>query len=563
MVRHGGRRQRPRQVNWDQEYGRSDGVMDRAPFFPSRGRAQAPLPNQPVPPRWNSRHTGPQSRSYVDVLRQDNSRPPRRWVFPRAGGSEVRRQPASLQFGKLVRKLHMVIKLVHHLQNVARKPGNPEPRMISKMVNVLSDMIKPAIPTQHTVDMITGNAKNWGHNTCLILEDHYKAGVEELLEELSSLLTQDWKAAFEVAVRWARRNLPRLSQEVVDHAEALITARTDTEETVQVRAPERTEVTVLNNGPRQTSAGVDTRDLGQTHIQPQGGVTVQTRLSLQPRSRNTMGTMTDRPEKQSDWPVNSPGPEAPKERRVRRRISTSFDVELEEIRPDEESEETEVPPPPTSIQVCAQVHREQTQQEVDAFEESFDCFVSPDPHKFRVNRHPNTQRKLTDWNLEVHKKWLIVGDSNLCSLPDYFSKNLQVESFPGSHFRHVQALMEKTVPPEDLVVEKIILSFGMNSRGNKSKETTIKNMQGALRSTKRKFPYADIWIPLVNFSQALTAEEKENLETLNEHIKRNMPFIPLLPENGFRTEADGVHWTAETGEAIFGHWMGHLDCGSP
>lgn len=58
--------------------------------------------------------------------------------------------------------------------------------------------------------------------------------------------------------------------------------------------------------------------------------------------------------------------------------------------------------------------------------------------------------------------------------------------------------MEKT-SPTGIMVEKIILAFGINSRAKKSKETAVKNVQGALRSAKRKFPYARIWVPLVNF----------------------------------------------------------------
>ena len=119
--------------------------------------------------------------------------------------------------------------------------------------------------------------------------------------------------------------------------------------------------------------------------------------------------------------------------------------------------------------------------------------------------------------------------------------------------------MEKTMPPIGLVVEKIVLSFGINSRGNKCKETMVKNVQGALRSTKRKFPYAEIWIPLVKYSEALPQEEQENLETLKEHIERNMPFIPLLPEAKFQTESDDIHWTPETGRAMFDHWMSFLN----
>lgn len=483
----------------------------------------------------------------------------------------------------------MVIKMVHHLQNVAQKPGKPEPRMISRMVGILSEMIKPAAPTQRTVDLISGNARNWGHTTYMILMDHYEAGIEELLEELSGLLTPDWKKAFEVAVRWAKRNLPRLPQDVIDHAEAMIAARTDVPGPAPAQAPEQPGATA--RAPQQCSAAVDTTDLGQAQVPQRRGVVVQARGSQRSTAKVTVATMTEQPDQEPEALESTPREHSPKERRPRRRFRLNnlvmSEEEIEEepgemdIPPptpasvdlgnfslfddshsESEGDEGETPPPPNAFLVGAQVHREDSQDE-EVFQESFDRFTSPEPPRYRVHRHPNTQRKLTDWDLRVQKKWLIIGDSNLCSLPDFFNADLQVESFPGGHFRHGQALMEKTAPPPDLVVEKIILAFGINSRGNKSKETTVKTVQGALRSTKRKFPYAEIWIPQVNFSDALPVEEKENLQTLNEHIERNMPFIPLLPAEDFRTEVDDVHWTVETGSAMFDHWMAHLNSSSP
>ncbi|KAE8277719.1 hypothetical protein D5F01_LYC24266 [Larimichthys crocea] len=114
-----------------------------------------------------------------------------------------------------------------------------------------------------------------------------------------------------------------------------------------------------------------------------------------------------------------------------------------------------------------------------------------------------------------------------------------MDSFPGAHFRHAQALMEKTAAPQDLVVEKIILSFGINGRENKCKETTVKNLQGAIRSAKRKFPYADVLVPMVNYSPVLPEDEKDNLDMLNDHLEKNMAHIPLLPERSFQTFENG------------------------
>lgn len=570
QVRYGRRRQRYRQAGWDQGYGWSSGWKDRAPPSSYGRRDRVPYPSRPVPPPRAARYTGPQSRSYAAVVRQDDLRPAR-------AGSEIRREPADPQFGRLVRKMHTLIKMVHHLQNVSQKPGKPEPRMIARMVEILADMIKPAAPTQRTMDMIYGNAKNWGHNTYLILMEHYEAGVEDLLKELSGLLTTEWKNAFEVAVRWAKRNLPRITRDEIDHAEALIAARIDTGDPVQAQPPQQ-------------------RQQSQQTVQK---VIVQTQSLRKTTTKSSVATMTDPKELELDWFRSSPRADSPRERReeqggarrTRGQVLTEDNILQEtepedpeelgvlevpplsprhlelialfdEMQAEEERLEADVQARQTSRQTIAQVHQEDAVEE-DVFEESTDHFTSPQPPRFRAYRHPNTQRKLTDWALNVHRKWLFIGDSNLGNLPDYFNKDLQVESFPGAHFRHAQALMEKTIPPDHVEVEKVILSFGLNSRANRSKETTVKNLQGAIRSTKRKFPYAEIWIPLVNFSSALPLEERENLETLNEHIEKNMPFIPLLPENQFQTEADDVHWTAETGSAIFDHWMAVLNSRTP
>ena len=155
VVRYGRRRQRTRQQGWGQRYGGSDGWKDRAPAVSFGRRDQFPYPNRPVPPPRTAQYTGPQSRSYAAVVRQENPRPAQRWASPRARGSEAVRQPADPQFGKLVRKLHAVVKMVHHLQNVAPKPGKPEPRMISRMVETLS--VDIALGGKHLKDPLDGD----------------------------------------------------------------------------------------------------------------------------------------------------------------------------------------------------------------------------------------------------------------------------------------------------------------------------------------------------------------------------------------------------------------------
>lgn len=48
------------------------------------------------------------------------------------------------------------------------------------------------------------------------------------MEDLSKLMVHNWAPAFQVATRWAWRNLPHVAQDVIEHAEALIASRGDT-----------------------------------------------------------------------------------------------------------------------------------------------------------------------------------------------------------------------------------------------------------------------------------------------------------------------------------------------
>lgn len=87
---------------------------------------------------------------------------------------------------------------------------------------------------------------------------------------------------------------------------------------------------------------------------------------------------------------------------------------------------------------------------------------TPDPTIFRPTRHIRTNRKMEDWTLTATRKWVILGDSNVARLPPHSIPDLQVESYPGANFRHAEGILAKTKC--NVVVEKVILSFGLNSR---------------------------------------------------------------------------------------------------
>ncbi|KAL3973715.1 hypothetical protein ACER0C_022341 [Sarotherodon galilaeus] len=633
VVRRGRRQRRPGRVNFQQQ--RVTWGMDRA--FPSAlergGRSQFFTPNRPVPPPGSRlRGSGPPSRSYADVVRQ--GRPgdePRRTASfyrrPRSNwGHQWRQQPRQVQQREpidqeklqLVRKLHTVIRLVHHLRNVTPKEGKEDPRMIVRMVENLASMIKPAAPTPDTLDLIMGNAKNWGYTTLVILQDHYSQQIEVLKEELAHELGPAWRGSFQLAVRRARRDLPRITQEVLDHAEALVTACVATAREIapQPAGEQATGERETGSVPERVQPVPRTVEMAQqTELQPhQQRVTVQV---LRPAvMRQEKGTMT---EQRSDWtPDPSQGPaqgvqltqqhalvveraqpasplqqRLPRTRGIRQGCvipESNFLLELEEMDSsqdgdpvqvvhespqhsllEEREDEVRQDRTPTLVPTSQRV-REDTAApddtrddagislELNSSAERQNRASSPRQY-FGVKRHIHTERKMIDWGLCIRKKWVILGDSNLARFPSHSLSDLQIDSFPGANFRHAQALLRKATVHSN--VEKVVLAFGLNNRNQSAKETAIKQMVGAVRAAKNRFPFSEIWVPLINFSSGLSGEEIQTLRTMNGHISRNLPFIPKLREEDFGTENDEVHWTRTTARTMFRHWVSFLNLRSP
>ncbi|KAK3558079.1 hypothetical protein QTP86_009201 [Hemibagrus guttatus] len=77
--------------------------------------------------------------------------------------------------------------------------------------------------------------------------------------------------------------------------------------------------------------------------------------------------------------------------------------------------------------------------------------------RLEPTKHLRTVRKIFDWEIEVVKPILIIGDSNLARIPQFRDTKVQVDSFPGATFYHVKGVLEKlgTLP----AVEKVVLSL--------------------------------------------------------------------------------------------------------
>ncbi|KAF5883739.1 proteoglycan 4-like protein [Clarias magur] len=180
-----------------------------------------------------------------------------------------------------------------------------------------------------------------------------------------------------------------------------------------------------------------------------------------------------------------------------------------------------------------------------------------EPKTFKPVKHLPTNRKMVVWGLEIQKKWCILGDSNLARITEHHFENIQIHSYPGATFNHAETLINKA--HVQTKVETVILTFGINHRNQKLKETAIKQIQGALRAAREKFPGALIRIPLINFSETLNKQEQAILEGINDHVQKNMPYLRKLPSAQFQVTSDGIHWTPTCAKAMLQHWTEQLN----
>lgn len=171
----------------------------------------------------------------------------------------------------------------------------------------------------------------------------------------------------------------------------------------------------------------------------------------------------------------------------------------------------------------------------------------------RPYRHIRTDRKQTDWSLNLKRKFVIIGDSNVSRIPAFSIPDLQIDSFPGAKFQHAGNLIEKATIA--LEPEVLVLSFGINNRSQRCLTSTNREIQRAYRMARTRLPHTEVVMPLVNFADGLPIEEQRYLEAINRFISGNLNFVEALPSTQFQVESDLIHWTSATARAMLDHWV--------
>lgn len=173
--------------------------------------------------------------------------------------------------------------------------------------------------------------------------------------------------------------------------------------------------------------------------------------------------------------------------------------------------------------------------------------------------HPRTERKIFDWNLEIIKPIVVVGDSNLARIPSFVDPRVQVDSFPGATADHLRGVLCK-LPPSPMT-EKVIISVGLNNCLRKQTSGTAwKQLQQVLRVCDKVFPNAELHVPVIHFSDRLPQATQNLIRILNDTIVERCQYLPAIPRTQFRVEGrDPVHWVGPTAAAILKYWLRHLN----
>ena len=166
--------------------------------------------------------------------------------------------------------------------------------------------------------------------------------------------------------------------------------------------------------------------------------------------------------------------------------------------------------------------------------------------------------KYKSWSLAPGREILIVGDSNLGRIPEVNNGAVEVHSYPGATLSQAFSLIKYKTPAAD-GVRHVILSFGLNDRGQSNVQALRKCVDRLKEAAAATFPNAVLHIPLVNYDSRLPEQQVRNLRALNDVIFRAQCCVPLLPGSRFQVEQDLIHWTEDTARVMLQHWMRHLN----
>lgn len=433
-------------------------------------------------------------------------------------------------FQLLVRAFSQYIKSYHHLLHTNCSPNSSTPRRFQKIKRDLEKFVCPAFPSETTQLLSKGNAANWTYTTLQILEENYKLRMEEACTKIDSLQKDDWERAWAIAIKWVKKDLLNVRQTTL----------------IEAGKKFRDRMAAINPNPNP-NLGISS-NLNPNLTPSLGGHLTEDRSLPQP----TLPT-SPRPKR------FCPGLDTHHQQDTSDSI-TLFTETVPSVEPPEQSDGTPLgsdlldkwstlfsptfpvlPPLP-----------QRTQQGGPS------RTLPLEPEELHLyQRHEHGGDKNHNWFLTPTRSILIIGDSNIAKLPQILDDRVQVDCYPGANLSQAKHLLRHNTTGSN-GVSKIILSFGINNRNQGISSLLKKDLNEVLEGAKKAFPQAEVFIPLINFSDDLPISMRSHIKVLNYLIKETNRSIPRLAYVSFNTESDNIHWTPDTGKKMWDHWKAFL-----
>lgn len=148
----------------------------------------------------------------------------------------------------------------------------------------------------------------------------------------------------------------------------------------------------------------------------------------------------------------------------------------------------------------------------------------------------------------------------MCRIPSFSHPNIQVDSFPGAAFHHLNQLV-KDVPIQNQV-ELVVISAGIINYNNLNDPlTTWKQYQDLHRTCQSRFLKALIYISQISWSPLLHPDVIYRVKDFNSKVERRVRlFLPTLDPKDFQVNIrDKIHWHKRTAETMFQFWLACLN----
>ncbi|CAM4569736.1 unnamed protein product [Leuciscus chuanchicus] len=123
--------------------------------------------------------------------------------------------------------------------------------------------------------------------------------------------------------------------------------------------------------------------------------------------------------------------------------------------------------------------------------------------------------KYKSWSLTPGREVLIVGDSNLSRIPEINHGAVEIHSYPGATLAQAFSLIKYKTPVAD-GVRHVVLSFGLNDRGQGNMQALRKCIERLKEAATATFPSAVLHIPLINYDPTLPEQQNPGGSVLYE-----------------------------------------------